>query len=259
MAKADDVFEKKESVLEHLGELIGRVKYALFFLAIGMGVAYVLAPRIVSLLAEPLNAVIPDLGVGGGLGSKGLVIIDPFEKVWVQLRVSGVVGLFLAFPLMAWQVAKFVGPGLYSSERRKIRAFLMSTYFIFLAGLVLGYLFSLPLILRALLEFGGMDQTAVLSLSRYINAAIGVLIATGLLMEIPIAVFFMSLWGWVSVAQWSKGRKAAIVLNAVISAILSPPDIMSMIILMVPIQVLYEGGILAARVAEWARRHDSPT
>jgi sec-independent protein translocase protein TatC len=246
---------KRGTVLEHLGELISNVKVAVYYLVAGMAVGYVIAPRVVDLLSIPLFSVLPNFAPSssGGTGT-GLVIIDPFEKVWVQLRISGVIGVFLSLPLITWQVGKFVGPGLYRSERRKIQSFLAASYIIFLVGIVVGYYVSLPVILKALLHFGGMDQMALLSLSRYMNAAIGVLLATGLLMEIPIAIFFLSLWGWVPVEKWSSGRKVAIIANAIISAFLSPPDVMSMIFMMIPVQLLYECGILAARMAEWKRR-----
>jgi sec-independent protein translocase protein TatC len=254
MENPDSDFLKTDSVLAHLAELVSRVKLSFFFLALGMGISYTIAPDIVNFLSVPLYTTLPKLAPNAATGVQGLVIIDPFEKVWVQIRISGIIGIFLALPFMTWQIGKFIGPGLYSSERRKVRSLLLSGYLVFIVGLVLGYRYSLPLILKSLIEFGGMDQVALLSLSRYINAAIGVLLATAVLLEIPIAIFFTSLWGWISAKQWASGRRLAVVGNAVISAFLSPPDVVSMLALMVPIQILYEGGILAARMAEWKRR-----
>lgn len=248
---------KRGSVLEHMGELISRIKTSVYYLIGGMTVGYLIAPKIVDLLSKPLLKILPHLAQnvnGGSAGTNGLIVIDLFEKVLVQLRISGVIGLFLALPMIIWEVGKFIGPGLYRSERKKIKSFLFASYFIFLFGVLVGYFVSLPLILKALLDFGGMDQIAMLSLSRYINAAVGVLLATGLLMEIPIAIFFMSFWGWVPVEKWSSGRRVAIVANAGVSAFLSPPDVMSMLFMMLPVQLLYECGIIAARVAEWKNR-----
>jgi len=255
--KTEEEDFKTGTVLEHLGELISRMKRSFWFLVVGMAAGYLIAPMVVNLLAEPLYKILPNLAPksAGGTGT-GLVIIDPFEKVGVHLRISGVIGFFLALPLMIWEMGKFVGPGLYRSERRRISSFLWASYVIFFVGLVAGFHVSLPIILKALLEFGGMDQMALLTLSRYVNAAIGVLLATGLLMEIPIAIFFMSLWGWVPVKTWTSGRRIAIVCNAGVSALLSPPDMLSMVVMMIPVQLLYECGILAARMAEWKRREN---
>ncbi len=167
------------------------------------------------------------------------------------MRISLIVGSVIVSPFLLYEIFSFVGPALKRFEKRRI-AFLGSNFvMVFLLGLVLGYYFVLPPIMKAILDFGGGAELPFLTLSIYINTVLGILIAVGLFLELPVIMVYLSFWGWVDVGFWKKGRRVAIVANALVSAILSPPDALSMLMMMIPLHILYECGILGARVAQW--------
>jgi sec-independent protein translocase protein TatC len=163
--------------------------------------------------------------------------------------------LFVAPGIYA-SIYVFVKPALLRSERRRINFMSVVVLCVFWAGIYLAHQVSMPLLLKALMGFKSLDEAPFLALSPYIDMALGVLLATALMCELPVAMFFLSRLGWVSSERWRSSRRTAIVLNAVVSAVLSPPDAVSMLVMMVPIQLLYECGVLAARMAEW-KHHDS--
>jgi sec-independent protein translocase protein TatC len=138
-------------------------------------------------------------------------------------------------------------------EKKRIAWLTLSVYLAFVVGVVLGYFFILPAVLDAIVRFGSEREQALWTLSAYINTALGVLIVSAVFMEIPVVMLHLTSWGWVDLHVWTKGRKIALVSNAVVSGILSPPDLMSMVVMMIPVQLLYEAGILLARVAKWVK------
>lgn len=229
-------------LLEHLTELVKRLRRIATWVFIGACVGYYFSPRWVALLQEPLLAKLTD---------GKLVFTTPFEKLWVYLRIAMIGGIAMVLPLIGFELASFVKPGLNVSERRKSKWLILSTTIAFVVGVFLGYRFVLPAILEAVLKFGNGTELPFLTLSAYVNTALGILLFCALFMQIPVWMWHLSAWGWVEAGTWAGGRKTALVVNAVVSAFLSPPDAVSMLLMMLPLQVLYEFGILGARVAQW--------
>lgn len=199
------------------------------------------------------DGLLPILPQGGRI-----VFTAPFEKLWVYLRLSVVLGMLFSFPLIGWEVNRFVGPALKASERRKVGPFLGVFFAVFIGGIYFGYRIVLPRVMKAAVDFGGVHEAPFLTVSSFLNVCLGILIFSALMLEIPVVMSFLSAWKWVRSDFWRKGRKGAFVVNAVVSAFLSPPDALSMILMMIPLQLLYEGGIWGARMAEWAT-YEEPT
>jgi len=235
----------KKPLLAHLDELLVRGRRSALWLLLGFIVAYVFVDKAVFLLEEPLLSRLPP--------QAHLVFTTPFEKFWVYMRIAMIMGTILVLPLVGWEIAAFFGPGLHSGERNRVKWLLFSTALVSILGVILGYLYVLPPIINAVLHYGGdlSREVPFLTISSYINAVLGILLLSAIFLEIPVLMFHLSAWGWVSMFTWAKGRRIAFVLNAVLSAILSPPDILSMVVMMIPLQILYECGILGARVAQW--------
>lgn len=241
--------DNPQRLLTHFDELLKRLRRSMIWVFVGLCIGYYFANEAVLLLEEPLLARLPE-------GAK-IIFTTPFEKFWAYLKVAALVGTAAVIPLIGWELAAFIGPALKRREKSRILWLLMSFGVVFVLGLYCGYRFVLPPLLDAIMRYGGSEMP-FLSISAYVNAAIGVLIFTAFFLELPVIMLYLTLWGWVQAASWSKGRKLAFVLNAIISAILSPPDIMSMIVMMVPLAVLYEFGIWGARLVQWVKGDTKP-
>jgi len=242
--------EQKRPLLMHLEELFVRLRRSILYLVVGFVGGYVVSSWAVDELQKPLLTRLPE--------GAHLVFTTPFEKFWVYMRISLICGLIFVLPAMIWEVSRFVGPGLKKHERGRIAWLLVTASVVFGLGLWVGYRFVLPPLIDAILQFGSGSVVPFLTLSSYINTTLGVLLATALFLEVPVFMVHLSKWGWVRPGTWSQGRKLAVIVNAIVSAVLSPPDPASMIVMMIPLQLLYEGGIIGARVAEWFS-HDSST
>jgi len=241
--------EPKQPFMEHLDELLLRLRKSFMFLVFGFVIGYALSEYFINVLSS-LVKQIPYLPASSPLPK--IMSTGPFEIFWVHIRVSMVLGAFIAFPLVAWEVSKFVSPGLKDAERSRVRFLFFSIYGTFLLGIFLGYQWVLPAVLSAIVRFNhNPDISNLWTLSTYVNNSLGVLIVTALLIQLPVIMTHLSAWGWVQAKTWGRVRRQAIVVNAVVSGILSPPDIQSMIAMMVPVHLLYEAGIIFSKIAEW--------
>lgn len=240
---SDQVVERREPLMEHMGAFFSALKKVIFWVFVGLGAGYFVSEFLLNWIEEPFIKVM-------GQSTK-LIFLSPFEKIWVHLRLAFWGGLIFVLPMIYWSLYGFAKPALFRSERRRLNGMMIIVFVVFALGLYLGHRFTLPLLLEALMGFKSLSETPFLGLSAYVGTALGTLLATALLLELPVVMFHLSLWGWVPSKSWSRGRRMALVVNSVVSAILSPPDIMSMFFVMIPVQVLYECGIILARMAEW--------
>lgn len=245
----------KKPLWDHIDELLVRLRRSLVWLLLGFLVAYGFSEKGVELLKLPIDTIRlsePSFPV------PQIIVTEIFETVWAYLRISLVLGFFLAIVPLGFEVAGFVGPGLKNNEKSRILTLTFTVFFVFLIGVVLGYIFVLPEVLKAVLRFGGDAGQPHWRLLSYVNTSLGVLLVTALVMELPVVMTFSTAWGWVSASLWSQGRRIAIVGNAAVSAVLSPPDALSMVLMMIPVQLLYEVGAQLSRIAEYfkTRRND---
>ncbi len=238
--------EGRASLLHHVKSLGSSLRNAVFVIIAGGALGYIYSGEVLSWLTRPYSSV---MGV-----NETLNIFSPFEKIWVHLKLALWAGTFVVLPGIYLSVYSFFKPALHKFERKSLNWFACLFYLVSSLGIYLGHKFVIPLLLEALVNFKGDDEKAFISLAAYVSMSIGVLLATAFLLELPVVMFELSFLGWVNSKHWSEGRRVAIVVNAAVSAFLSPPDVISMLVLMVPIQLLYECGILCSRMAEW-RRH----
>ncbi len=232
----------KQPLLTHVEELFVRFKRAFLWVILGSALGYYLADPIFEGLRVPIETY---------LGADNpLVFTRFFEKIGVLFRIALLAGILISSPLLGYEVLCFVRPALKEAERKRLRALIISFVVCFIAGSFVGYQYILPFIIKTVLSFGHADLVPMLTVSSYVNAAIGIILMSALFFEIPAVMLNLSLWGWVKAATWAKGRRLSVVANAIISAFLSPPDPWSMILMMIPLQVLFECGILLAKVGE---------
>jgi sec-independent protein translocase protein TatC len=237
LTDADDHEEGKMSFLEHLGELRTRIIWSLIPSVIGLLVAFRFSDHILKFISRPLAST----------GSE-LVALAPTEAFWTSMKLSMVVGIFLAMPVILWQVWAFVAPGLHRHERKYAGPFVIIGSLLFLAGGAFALLVVVPFALTFLVTFGQQQGIkSMISVEKHVDFVIKFTLAFGLVFELPVVITLLSLLGVVTPRFLSKNRKYAILINFVIAAILTPtPDIVNQALMAGPLCLLYEVGIVAA-------------
>ena len=245
-----DIDETKQPLLNHLIELRRRLLWCLATVVLAFFVSLTFASDIFAILVQPL------LKAGQGK----LIYTDVFEAFFVQVKVALFAALMLSFPVIAIQLWRFVAPGMYAKEKQAFLPFLLATPFFFAAGAAFAYFVAMPWALHFLLSFqgdvGGVSQEALPGVGNYLNFVTRFLFGFGAAFLMPILLMILERAGIVTREQLAKSRRYAIVAAAAVSAVLTPPDVISMLMLLVPLYALYEFAIIAIRLTHWraARR-----
>jgi sec-independent protein translocase protein TatC len=218
---------------DHLDELRHRLIISVIGIGVGFAISYAFSQQILLLLQRPMPT--------------RLIFIAPTEAFFVNLKVALYAGLFLSIPLILFQVWKFVAPGLYEHERRYSYPFLIISTVLFLVGAAFAYLVILPVALHFLIAQGGELWQPNITLSNYLAFCMRLLLAAGLIFEFPVLMYFLTKVGVVTPEFLVKNRKYAVLVAFVLSAILTPPDVFSQILLAIPLFLLFEVSIFVAK------------
>ena len=234
-----DIDESKAPLLDHLIELRRRLLWSVTALGIAfVGCLYVARP-IFAFLVQPL------LRAGQGK----IIYTDIFEAFFVELKVALFAALMIAFPVLATQVWRFVAPGLYAQEKRAFLPFLLMTPILFTAGAAMAYYVAMPIALTYLLGYsgnvGGIEQEALPGVGNYLSFVTKFIFGFGVAFLLPVVLMLLERAGIVTRDQLKKGRRYAIVAIVAVAAVLTPPDILSQVLLAVPLYLLYEFAIIA--------------
>jgi sec-independent protein translocase protein TatC len=245
-----DIDDTKQPLLEHLTELRKRLLLCLGTLIFFFFVSFYFAKDIFAVLVQPL------LRAGQGR----LIYTDVFEAFFAQVKISLWAALMLSFPVLATQLWRFVAPGLYAREKKAFLPFLLATPAFFAAGACFAYFVAMPWALHFLLSFqgnvGGISQEALPGVGNYLTFCTRFIFGFGAAFLLPILLMILERAGIVTREQLVRSRRYAIVAAGAVSAVLTPPDVVSMLLLLVPLYGLYEFAILAIRITHWraARR-----
>jgi sec-independent protein translocase protein TatC len=242
---------KKRPFSEHLSELFVRIRRLFIWFIICFLVSNYFASHWIEILKLPLSSI---SGAESLLPVPKMITTNLFDPFWTFMRVSIVGAFFMLVPFLAFEVGAFAAPGLTALEKRRIFYLVISFIIVFLMGIFVGHRWVIPEVLKAILRFGVSMSDPYWTLSSFINTSLGVLLVTGLIFELPVLMTYLSFWGWVSHLTWRQGRRFALVGNALISAVLSPPDIGSMLLMMLPVQILYECGVWLSYLAKWNKK-----
>jgi Tat protein translocase TatC len=237
--------------LDHLEELRWRMIWSLLALVIGTIVGFYLVQQydVLGLLKRPIEGLLP---------AGKLFVTRPTDAFIITLKLAVVVGAVLAAPVVAWQAWKFLSPALYEREKRFVVPTLASGFLLFLAGALMAYLWVLPAALRILFSFQRADLEFIITASEYFNFASLFILAFGIVFELPLVIVLLAAFGLVDPATFARQRPYALIIGAVVAALLTPPDVFSMSMMLVPMIVLYEAGILVARLV-WRRERVAVT
>jgi sec-independent protein translocase protein TatC len=229
----------------HLVELRSRLFACVIAIGVGFFLSYAFKERIVAALQSPLVLFGAPLTVP-------LQIIAPAEAFLTYLKVSFLAGAFLALPAILYQLWKFVAPGLLEHEKRYTVPFIIGSTMLFYAGGVMFY-FLLPIIIDFLLSFSSQDIQAQLSVGYYVSFCIRLMIAFGIVFQLPMVVIFLTQLELLSSRTLIKNFRYAVVLTFVVAAILTPPDVISQTFMALPTLSLYGVSILIAKRIEKRR------
>lgn len=228
------------SLTDHLQELRARLIAVLIPWLLLVLAGFFLAEKWMGVLLEPLDHV---------------VVLSPTEGFFTALRLSVYLGTAVATPLILYHGIAFITPGLKRHERRLLLVLLPVALLLFVAGVAVGYGLVLPLALNFFLNFVADGIEPMISLSRYISFVIGLVLPFGIVFEMPVAVFALARLGVIGSAGMRRNRKYVWLVLLILAAVLTPPDVLSQILLFLPMAVLYELSIWIAHLAGRPPQH----
>jgi len=234
------MLDEQLPITAHLEELRKRLVRAAVAWLIGFLACYSYAERLFQFISDPVRAALPE--------GSSLVFINATEPFFTYLKVGAIAGLLIALPVILWQIWSFTAPGLYAHEKKFAIPFVLASCLCFGLGTWFGFTFVFPAIFSFLVKFGtGTGEiNAMLSMGAYLSLSSKLLLAFGMVFELPIIIFFCARMGVVDHFWLRKNRKYMIVVAFIVGAMLTPPDVFSQTALAVPFILLYEIGIWIA-------------
>ena len=234
-----DIDDSKMPLLDHLIELRSRLLWSFLALAIAFGISLYFARPIFGFLVQPLLAS----------GQTRLIYTAIFEAFFVEIKVAFFAATFFSFPVFATQLWRFVAPGLYNKEKRAFLPFLLATPVLFIIGASMAYFMAIPVALEYLLGFGGsvggVEQQALPGVDNYLNFVMKFIFGFGISFLLPVLLMLLERAGIVTLEQLKSARRYAIVGAFAIAAVLTPPDVVSQLLLAIPLCILYELALIA--------------
>jgi sec-independent protein translocase protein TatC len=276
-----DIEASRAPLMDHLIELRGRLLVCVIAFAIGFILCFYFAGPLYLFLVKPFavaaafhQAVGPhghaspwDLILGtAGLApvphvdgqTVQLIYTAPLEILFTKMKLAGFGAIVIVFPVLAYQLYRFVAPGLYRNERGAFLPFLIAAPLLFLLGAALVYFVMLPFVmwfsLSQQIVGDGVAANLLPKVSDYLNLVTALLLAFGLCFQLPVVMTLLGLAGLISSSVMAAGRRYAIVAVVVVAAVVTPPDPISQLMLAVPLVLLYEISIWCVRLIEFRRK-----
>ncbi|MCH2548127.1 MAG: twin-arginine translocase subunit TatC, partial [Alphaproteobacteria bacterium] len=238
-------------LMAHVIELRTRLIYSVIAFAIAFGICFSFAEPIYAFLVEPLADAYPDPS------TRRMIYTGLAEAFVTYMKLGLFGGVFLAFPVIAFQLYRFIAPGLYKRERFVVLPFLLAAPILFIIGAALAYYFVIPMAWKFFLGFEhaavqGMGLPIMLEarVGEYLSLTMHILIAFGVAFQLPVVLTLMARAGFVKSSNLGRYRKYALLGIITLSAVITPPDIFSQIGLSIPLYLLYELSIISCRMIE---------
>ena len=242
MSNSETSSTQEDSFISHLVELRDRLLRSLIAVAVMLGILclYPGPGEIYDILAAPLTNALPE-----GTKMVAIGVITPFM---VPLKVTAMVAFVLALPFILYQVWAFIAPGLYAHEKRLGIPLIVSSSLLFMMGMAFCYFFVFGQVFHFITSFAPKSITPTPDIEAYLSFVMTMFLAFGLAFEVPVALVVLVKMGVVTVEKLKEWRSYFIVGAFVVAAVVTPPDVVSQLALAIPMCLLYEVGILAARL-----------
>ncbi len=225
-----------QTLTDHLSELRDRLIKSAYGILAMMVVAWNFREKVLESIVAPVQQYLPN---------GKLIFLSPTDMFMAHIKITAMLGIIFSCPIWLYQLWKFISPGLYAHEKKYSVAFIGSGVGLFLLGSGFCYFLVLPAALKFLLqEFGSSVGQAMLTLEEYLSFFVTMILVFGAAFEMPLIIVLLGLFGIVDQKFLREKRRYAIVILAIVAAIVTPPDLLSMLMLLVPLMVLYEISIL---------------
>lgn len=250
--EADDLDASRAPLLDHLIELRKRLIWSFATLIVAFGLAFAFVDPIFTFLVQPLLEA----------GHNRMIFTGVMEAFFTRVKIAFFGAMMISFPMLAVQLWLFIAPGLYKNEKKAFLPFLMMTPVLFIAGAAMAYYFAVPVALHFLLGYegnlGGVTQEALPGVGNYLDFITKFLFGFGVSFLLPVLLMLVERAGLVSLKQLRKGRRYAIVAAFVVAAVLTPPDVVSQLLLAIPLVLLYEVALIAIMLTHRRRAKKAP-
>ncbi len=230
---------EKQPFLAHLEELRNRLIVCAIAIGIGFVISYIFSKQLFSFLILPLTEVLP--------ADSHLIFTNLPEMFIAYIKVALIAGIILAIPVIFYELWMFMAPALYRREKGYLIPFVLFSSILFLVGSLFGYFVVFPYGFKFFIGFATEDIQALPSVKQYFSFTIRLLLAFGVVFELPVVVFFMTKIGLITPDSMKRFRKFAILSSFILSAILTPPDVATQMMMALPIIILYEVSILISK------------
>jgi len=232
--------QEKQTFIEHLEDLRKRLIISLIAVGIGFIVCYLFSVQIFQFLMMPLQKALP--------AGATMIFTTPAEAFFTYMKVGLLAGVFVASPMVLYQIWLFVAPALYIHEKRYVIPFVCSTTLLFVGGAAFGYFVVFPIIAKFFMHFATDFIQPAPRLKESLSFCSMLLLTFGLAFELPIFILFLSKLGVINARMLARNRKYVIILIFIVAAILTPPDPLSQVMMAVPLVALYEVSIWVAKI-----------
>ncbi len=252
-----DIDETQAPLLDHLIELRNRLMRCVIALGISFAICLYYAQDIFGFLVRPLTEAFPP-------GQGRLIYTKLYEAFFVEVKVALFAAFFVSFPIIANQLWAFAAPGLYAKEKKAFLPFLFATPILFVAGASLAYFVVMPTAFHWFLGFqgsaGGLKLEALPGTGDYLNLVMQFILAFGISFLLPVLLLLLNRAGIVTRAQLATARRYVIVVIFIVAAVITPPDVISQLMLAIPLLLLFEGSMLLMWLGERrARKAEAQT
>lgn len=223
--------ESGQPVTEHLAELRKRILYSLYGLMVAFGACYYFSAELFDFVRQPIQPYLP---------TNGLVFTGVMDKFVAHIKLSAIAATLVTCPFWLYQAWKFVEPGLYVKEKKYATIFIFSGSVLFVGGALFAYYIVYPLAFDFLMKFGGTTDQPLITIDQYMDFFLLSSFVFGFTFELPLILIILALLGIIDSQFLREKRRYAYVILAIVSAVITPPDVLSMTLLLIPMMILYE-------------------
>jgi sec-independent protein translocase protein TatC len=226
--------QRTQTLIDHLSELRFRLTRAAYGIVAGMILCYNYTDKMFDIIRAPIAQYLP---------TGGLIFTGPADKFIAHLKLAFFGGMVLSCPFWLYQVWKFIAPGLYSREKKYSIGFMFFGTILFLVGVCFAYFAVFPAAFHFLMSYGGDVDKPMITIDQYLSFFTTTSLMFGVSFELPLIMTILGMIGLVSSRFLRDKRRYAVVLLSVVAAVITPPDLLSMIMMLIPLIALYEIGV----------------